>query len=207
MTYGRTIDLIAEEFGFVDRLKELRERYKNGIIREYDISVALAKELKGRTEQDIANVLKSLPLREGAIDVLTSFKKMNIKTCVVTQAFSSIIEYYHRQGLESDCFICIGLEKSNSKFTGNIINQDLYFNPKCELGHMLCKEFAIRKIAEKEGVNLSEVVAVGNGKGDICMLRGVKAQGGLSIGMGKNPDIELYINTRINKLKEILRLI
>lgn len=202
---GRTIDVLAEKYNFTDLLKDLRSKWIKNEIREYDISIELAKQFEGKTYSDIENVIKSVPLREHAVNIFNEIEKRGLKRAITSQAFSPIATYYN-QFLRADYLLSLKLEEKEGIYTGKIKIGDLY-NPDCELGHAICKENVLKKIAKLEKLKFNEMIAVGNGRGDICMLRYLKRHGGLPIGFGRREEIKPFIKIEIKNLSEILKFI
>ena len=200
----RTIDLLAKNLGFYGKLMNLREKYKKGLLSEYKLSLLLAEKLKGIKKREVYSVLNEGILREKAVEILRTLRGMKIKTAIVTQAFSPLVEYFREKGLNPDFLACIELEEENGIFTGRIKNPSVYFNPGCELKHMVCKELVLKKLSKEWDIPLDKVVGVGDGRGDICMFRLLNKKGGLSVGIGDKETIKPFVKFRVKKLEEIL---
>src|SRR3989339_361562 len=81
-----SIEIVAKEFGFKKELQVLRANHKNGKIKDYDITLELAKLIKGRTEKDFENVFENINLRRTAKGVVERLKKRQYTVSIISVA-------------------------------------------------------------------------------------------------------------------------
>jgi phosphoserine phosphatase SerB len=194
----RTINYFAKEFGFEKKLNELRTLWKKNQIKEYQITIELAKFFKGKSLSDVEKVCKTVPLNIRTKEVVDGIKAKGMKTAIISVAYSPIVEFYNKE-LKVDYIVCPKLLTSNSTFTGEV-EFEKYYNEKCELGHSVCKGLALKNIAKKENISMKECVAVGDSLGDLCMLR----IAGLSIALQPQEEIKHSVDIVISDLYELL---
>src|SRR3989339_865899 len=81
-----SIEIVAKEFGFKKELQVLRANHKNGKIKDYDITLELAKLIKGRTETDFDKIFKKINLRRTAKGVIDRLKKRQYGIGIISVA-------------------------------------------------------------------------------------------------------------------------
>ncbi|RLF35793.1 MAG: hypothetical protein DRN08_02470, partial [Thermoplasmata archaeon] len=89
--------------------------------------------------------------------------------------------------------------------TGKLIanNRDLTEkNDECKI-HSICKSCVMDKLCKKLGITPGEVIAVGDGEIDICMLR----KAGIGIAFNAPEKVQKNADIITNDLKIILKLI
>ena len=119
--------------------------------------VALLKGLDAGVLEGIASNLK---LTEGAEQLIRTLKSLGYKTAILSGGFTYFGEYLQKR-LGIDYVYANALEIVDGKVTGNVIGEVVDGQRKAEL---------LRQIAEREGVNLEQVIAVGDGANDLPML-------------------------------------
>ncbi len=165
-----SIEVIAREFGFEKELKVLRKKYQKGQIKDYDITLAIARRMKGRTKKDFENVCAKLNLCKNTIKVVERLKKRQYYVGIISVAFSPVVEHIAEKiGIEHDNIICPVLVDKNGKYTGEVIAKTKY-NSKC-CDKIICKADAAKELMKKLDVKPEECIAVGDGKSDECLFR------------------------------------
>jgi HAD superfamily phosphoserine phosphatase-like hydrolase len=168
---GSSIEVVAREFGFEEELKSLRERYRSGKIKDYEITLACARMIRGRKMSDFERVCSQISLSQNAARVVDKLKKRQYSVGIISVAFSPVIEIMaERAGIETENIICpILVEDRNGEYTGEVIAKTRY-NSKC-CDRIICKADSARELMKKLEVKPEECIAVGDGKSDECLFR------------------------------------
>lgn len=192
-----SIETIAKEFDFEKQLKMLRKKYQGKEIKDYDITLTLAKHLKGKTEKNLEDACTKLNLSRHATKVIERLKKRQYQIAIVSVAFSPIIEHVaEKMGIEFENIICpVLVADKNGEYTGEVIAKTRYHSKCCD--KIICKADATKELMKKLDVKPEECIAVGDGKSDECLFRAC----GLSLAY--KPELPLG-DIEITDLTEIL---
>lgn len=154
------IDELAMAAGVGEQVAAITERAMLGELdftQSFESRVAL---LKGLDASVLESIAQSLKLTEGAEHLMLTLKALGYKTAILSGGFNYFGEYLQRK-LGIDYVFANQLEIEDGKVTGRVTGQVVDGARKAEL---------LKMIAEKEGVNLEQVIAVGDGANDLPML-------------------------------------
>ena len=191
-----SIEFIAKKFGFLGELFELREKKLNGLIKDYDITINLAKHFKGKSIDKINELCKKINIVGNAKKVIERLKKRQYKVVIISLAFSPVVEYFSNF-FDVDDYACPTLMTKNGMFTGEV-KIDVKFNNEC-CDYAVCKREKLIDLAKKYNLGLEECVAVGDSLNDKCMF----SIAGLSVSRGQKLNTDLCIKN----LAEILVMV
>jgi phosphoserine phosphatase len=167
----------------VHRREDARIKFLNGQIKYQewaDHDIGLFKEKKPM-KKDFLKALDKLKLMEGALETLHELKKRGIKLAVISGSISIILEKFipNYGELFDDIFI-----------SRMVFDEQGYFQSidvtKYDIDR---KALALKKIAEKENIDLKDCVFVGDYLNDIKVIQ----EAGLGIAF----------NCKEDKLKEV----
>lgn len=157
---AEVIDELAKRAGVGSAVAEITEKAMQGEI-DFDESfrrrVALLKGLEQGALNDVAD---KLCLTEGAEKLISTIKKLGYKTAILSGGFTWFAEKLKQQ-LGIDYVYANELEIVDGKVTGDVIGAIVNGQRKAEL---------LQEIAIKEGIELEQVIAVGDGANDLPML-------------------------------------
>jgi len=154
------IDELAAHAGVGDKVSEITERAMNG---EIDFKEALRERvalLAGLSEEALEKVYQSLPLTQGAENLIRVLKKLGYKTAVISGGFDYFTSRLKSE-LGLDYAYSNGLEIKDGKLTGNVLGEIVDGKRKAEL---------LEEIAGKESISLDQTIAIGDGANDLPML-------------------------------------
>jgi phosphoserine phosphatase len=161
------IDEMAIIHGIGDKVKLITDRAMNGELNFDEALKERVKLLKGFDKNSMTEIMKNLKLTPGVETLMSEVKKRGIKTAVISGGFTYFAESL-KDRLGLDYAFANELEFDGNKLTGNILGRIINAEEKARL---------VDELAKKENLQLSEVVAVGDGANDLLML----ARAGLGI--------------------------
>jgi phosphoserine phosphatase SerB len=164
---GRFVDTMAETFGFTDQLTALREKENDPVI----LCKRIGRLMKGRTMEEMLQVISSIPMVDDIKDVVDELKKRNYIVGVISNSYQLVCGYV-KQEIGADFVLANRLEFFEGIATGEV-NMPSYFFPPPEsiCNHGLCKTHALQFACEKNHVKLENCMAVGDSADDACMVR------------------------------------
>ncbi|MFC3151966.1 phosphoserine phosphatase SerB [Litoribrevibacter euphylliae] len=157
---AEVIDELAKEAGVGEQVAEITELAMQGEI-DFDESfrrrVAL---LKGLDESVLASIADRLKLTEGAEQLLSALNTLGYKTAILSGGFTYFARHLQKK-LNIDYVHANELDIKDGKVTGDVTGTIVNGDRKAEL---------LKEIAEREGIVLDQVIAVGDGANDLPML-------------------------------------
>lgn len=180
------IDELAKAAGVGKQVADITERAMQGeldFIQSFEARVAL---LKGLDASVLESIAQSLTLTEGAEHLMRTLKALGYKTAILSGGFTYFGEYLQRK-LGIDYVHANALEIEHGKVTGRVVGRVVDGQRKAEL---------LREIAASEGVNLEQVIAVGDGANDLPML----SIAGLGIAFRAKPLVKANAKQAISTL-------
>lgn len=178
------VNLLAREAGVEDRVAELTRLALTG---EVDFEAALRERvglLKGLDQTAITRVHENITLTSGARTFIRTLKRLGLVTAIVSAGFTRFTNVLAAD-LGIDYSLSNTLEMVDGVLTGELVGEFVDGPGKARF---------LRKIAEAEGIPLSQVVAVGDGANDLDML----ATAGLGIAFNAKPVVKERADTAIS---------
>ena len=157
---AEVIDLLADAAGIGHKVAEITERAMRG---ELDFNESFRERLamlKGLDESVLAGIADNLQVMDGAERLLRTLNKMGYTTVILSGGFTYFARYLQNK-LGVDHIHANELEIIDGKVTGVVKGEIVNAERKAEL---------LRKLAENEGISLSQTIAVGDGANDLLML-------------------------------------
>ncbi|MFH1227845.1 MAG: HAD-IB family phosphatase, partial [Planctomycetota bacterium] len=164
---GRFVYEAAKEFGFEqDLIKILASNPES-----YLLTKLIARLFKGRDISQILAVADKIPLVPDTVETVRELKKRGYIVGIISDSYDAVANHLKTK-IGADFAITNELEFSNSVATGEV-KVPSYFvrteNSKCNHGY--CKSNVMINVAEKYNIPLGNIIAVGDGENDICMVR------------------------------------
>ncbi|MDA7794948.1 phosphoserine phosphatase SerB [Porticoccaceae bacterium] len=183
---AEVIDELAIEAGVGQQVAEITEAAMQGKLdfkQSFEQRLALLEGLDASVLQKIA---QRLQLNEGAEHLISTLKKLGYKTAIVSGGFSFFGEYL-QEILGVDYVYANQLDIENGKVTGRVRGDIIDGQRKADL---------LRELAERDGLMLEQVIAVGDGANDLPMLD----IAGLGIAFRAKPLVEASAKQAISSL-------
>lgn len=183
---AEVIDELAKVAGVGEQVAAITESAMRG---ELDFKQSFAKRLsllKGLDASVLEEIAESLQLTEGCERLVTSLRKLGYKTAIVSGGFQ-YFGHYLQNRLGFDYVYANVLDVVDGKVTGEVSGTIVDGQRKAEL---------LREIAQREGLSLEQVIAVGDGANDLPML-GIA---GLGVAFHAKPIVRATAKQSISRL-------
>ncbi len=170
------IDELADRAGVGEKVREITESAMRGEIdfqESFRQRVALLEGLDVSVMQDIA---EHLPITEGVERLMKTLKLVGFKIAILSGGFMFFGNYL-KEKFGIDYVYANDLEIKDGKLTGRYLGNIVDGQRKAEL---------LSLIAQVEGVDLQQTVAVGDGANDLPML----STAGLGIAFHAKPKVK-----------------
>lgn len=157
---GEVIDELAKLAGVGEQVVRITEAAMRGELNFDESFTRRLGLLKGLPVERVNSLLGSIPLADGAERLIRTLKLLGYKTVILSGGFSFFARSLQdRLGIDS--YHSNELEVLDGKVTGRVIPPIINGAKKAAL---------LAEIADREGISLEQVVAVGDGANDIPML-------------------------------------
>jgi len=192
---NEVIDEFAREKGVFEEVAAVTEAAMQGGVPFDEALQRRVEKLKGLTESEVANVIARIELTPGAEELLSILRHLGYKTAVISGGFSKVTDHFKKL-LKLDYAFANELEFQNGVATGQVHSPIVNASRKAEL---------LEEIARSEGIDLDQVVAIGDGANDLLMLE----RAGLGIAFNAKAVVREQADTAINQknLKTVLYLL
>lgn len=164
---GRFIDTCAVKFDFKSALMNIRSSESDVII----LTKQIATLLKGKTFNELIEVVDSIPIIEGTKEVVAELKSRGYIVGIISDSYDCITNHIkHKLGM--DFSLSNELEFSKSICTGEIkIPSFLFSNGKSLCKHSVCKTNAVLSLLDKYNIQKENTIAIGDSMNDLCMIK------------------------------------
>lgn len=179
------IDELAKEAGIGEAVASITHRAMNGELNFKESLQQRVGLLKGLPVTVLKQVYDRIPYTPGAALLLSFLKKQGCKTAVLSGGF----DYFTlrvKDVLQLDYAYSNRLDIEDGHLTGKIVGEIVNGEKKAAL---------LEEIANKEGLSLDQVIAIGDGANDLPMIK----RAGLGIAFNAKPAVRAAANHSITQ--------
>ena len=183
---AEVIDELAKLAGVGDQVSAITERAMRGEIdfcESFRTRVAL---LKGLDESALESVAEQLKITEGAEHLISTLRTLGYKTAILSGGFNYFARYLQAR-LGIDYIHANELDTAEGRVTGEIKGPIVDGARKAQL---------LQQLADEQGIDLQQVIAVGDGANDLPML----SIAGLGIAFRAKPLVQKSAEQSISTL-------
>jgi HAD superfamily phosphoserine phosphatase-like hydrolase len=194
----RTIFVFAEKKVFIGELLLI---FNDSQKKSYEKSIEIAKLLKGMDRSELLRLFREIPLQDHVEHVIKELKNYKIQTAIVTNSYWFFAnDLKNRLGI--DYVFANKLVTKKNIITGDLIlyNKDLKYEFDGCKQHSLCKSYVLDFLSKNLKLRTDEIIAVGDGKIDICMLKNA----GIGIAFNASKEVEQFADFSTNDLRFVL---
>jgi glucosyl-3-phosphoglycerate synthase len=157
----------ARKFQFEEELNEIIAAGHPSFIRIKHI----ASLMKGLSFADILKTADEIPIIEDAKELIASLKQKGYVCGIVSESFDVVAQHLANK-LGMHFSLANELELHKGIATGEVKIPSFFLKSKHSLcNHDYCKSNAVVEITKRYGIELKNVLAIGNGKNDVCMIK------------------------------------
>lgn len=158
---GETLEFLAEQIGIKNEVKEITDRAMRGELDFFESLQYRVSLLKGLTVETVNQICESLPVMNGAEEVISGLKDKGYKVVCFSGGFkNATVPFVEKLGLDAD-FSNI-LHSKDGVLTG-LVGGEMMFNDS--KGEML------KRLQAVLGISPDETLVVGDGANDLSMFK------------------------------------
>jgi phosphoserine phosphatase len=163
---GRLIDALSTKLGIYDQVKRIQyDTSALGYVKTQKIALLL----KGIDVKEIKFALESIPIMNNyrkAVDIL---KESGFVIGIVTDSYAiaakTLVDKFNL-----DFFVANDLKIDNGLVTGEVNMPMGWDKINCFCKNSVCKRYHLETYANKYGVDIKDTLAIGDTRGDLCMV-------------------------------------
>jgi len=195
----RFIYKAVEKFGLQSQFNDILTKNHE----PYIITKLIANLLKNISSGEIIGVADSIKIVPDLIEVVTELKSRGYMVCIVSDSYD-VVANYIKNKIGADIALAYELEVKNNRVTGEVRIPSYFIrNDKSLCNHAICKSNALIYLAEKYGIKLSDIIAVGDSENDICMIK----QAGIGVAFCSDNNLLNAFADKIIKKKSFKQLL
>ena len=180
------INELAAAAGVGDEVAAITREAMNGKIEFKEALRRRLRPLKGLPTSVLDDIIDRLPITDGAERLIRTLKTLGYKTAILSGGFTYVGEYL-QQRFGIDHVHANVLASKDGVLTGEVDGPIVDGQRKAEL---------LRELADKEGIRLEQVIAVGDGANDLPMLEAA----GLGIAFHAKPTVKASAEQALSTL-------
>lgn len=131
---------------------------------------AIASLFTGIDRAIFEEAAREIPLMDGAVDAVVGLRKAGFCVGIVTDSFQLVAEIVRRR-VFADFALGNLMRFKRGKATGLVTLSPVMAHDRGCPEHRFCKGNVVHHVVEKFGITPENMLSVGDGRNDICMLR------------------------------------
>lgn len=171
LVQGRFIAHLAQR---TNKVRELAPLLESPDLSAEERTLQIGRLFEGVQAETFKQTALALPLAPGAADVVVSLRKKGYRVGIVTESFYISSEIVRRR-VFADFSVANRMRFRQGKASGNVILSPAMVHPSGCPVHPRCKLNVMLHLCDSMNVPASRVLAIGDGEGDLCLLRGAGA--------------------------------
>jgi phosphoserine phosphatase len=157
---GETIDFFAEELGFKEQVVKITERAMAGELDFYASLIERVALLKGLPQSRVEAICKTLPMMNGAKEVVAGLKERGYTVVCFSGGFRDATKpACEKLGIDAD--FSNFLHAQDGILTGSVGGEMMYSNAKGDM---------ITRLQKLLNVTREDTLVVGDGANDLSMF-------------------------------------
>lgn len=197
---GRLVFVLGDKHGLSDKVREIMAKEIAG----YEKTIEIAHLWKGMNASEILETVKSIPIMDGASEIISEFKKREYIIGVISDSYTLATEHIVKK-FDMDFNVANVLEVKDGLLTGNVTMPLGWEKIDCWCKISVCKRFHLERLARSANIPMENTIAIGDTRNDLCMIERA------GIGIAFNPkDDEIMENKIVVKgqdLKKIMQFV
>ncbi|RPH96215.1 glycosyltransferase [candidate division KSB1 bacterium] len=164
---GRVIEKLAEQYGFQKAFLDIVSENPN----PYVTTKLVAQLIKGLDFGKMLSAVNEIPIVPDTAEVIAELKTRGYIVGIITDGYEFIAQHVG-QKIGADFVMANELEFSNGIATGEVKVPSFFTRARGSVCHHdFCKSNAMIALCDRYQVHLENVMAIGDGENDICMVR------------------------------------
>ncbi len=164
---SRSIDVLCRRFGLETRLREIDRR--SMLLDDFETSEAIARLFAGMSSSDLEEAFDSMKVVSGAKQFIGSLRRSRFLIAIVTDSYTFLALRLAKK-LAADTVVGNELEVVDGVITGRIIMPLGWEKQENCRRKAVCKLHAMYELAQSNGIEIHNTLAVGDSKSDLCMI-------------------------------------
>jgi len=170
----RSVLVLARRTG---RLPAVLKYLENAACTPDERCELIADSLAGVPRSEFAETARTMPLSNGALETVVALRRSGYRVGIVSDGYQIVADIV-RGRVSADFSIGTLMHFRNGKATGQITHSPMFRHRRGCRQHRNCKVNALLHLHERLEIPAAQVLAVGDGENDVCLLR----DAGLGIG-------------------------
>lgn len=195
---GSLIKTVGSKLGIYDKIISIQS---DNTIPGYFKTLKIAKLLKGFRVTEIKSAIESIPLAKNCGEIISLLKKHGLKIGIITDSYN-IAGKLLKNKFNLDFYLANNLQIFNQIITGKIMMPLGWQVINCFCKNSVCKRYHLEMFSLKYNVHPKEVIAVGDTKGDACMVN----RAGMGIAFMPKDEIIIKKSRHIIKNPDLMEI-
>lgn len=153
-----------------ERLAELEQLLDNAAVEADQRTRRIAALFAGVPRALFEETARAMPLMAGARETVVALRKAGYRVGIVTDSFRAASEIVRRR-VFADFSVAHLAHFRHARATGEVTLCPLMAHSHGCSQHRHCKQNVLLHLLDATGLRIEDVLAVGDGENDICMLR------------------------------------